>query len=142
MKIEATKDFKRPRAAVLQMYRSPERIESVLRDLGAKLERTSDAPLMAWKGALTWRNEPRSLSVLVQETAPDETFAMTLDSDLALAEMVMDFYDLPEGGCRVAAKAEMTAKTMMAKLALQSLRLVRGKAEERLARFVMVIGRP
>ncbi|MCB1406816.1 MAG: hypothetical protein KDK01_11320 [Rhodobacteraceae bacterium] len=142
MKIDAAKDFRRPRAAVLQMYRSPERIESVLRDLGAQVERTAEPPRMAWQGALTWHDEPRQIAVTVQETVQDETFAMTVTSDLALADLQMDFYDLPDGGCRVLATAEVTAKSMIAKLALQSLRLVRGMAEERLARFVMVIGRP
>lgn len=97
---------------------------------------------MAWSCVMAWREEKRNFTVKTVETAVDETICMTLESDLAGAELTLDFYDLDDGGCRVIAAAELTAHTIMAKLALQSLRLVRGKAEDRLARFVAAIGRP
>ena len=141
MKIEATKDFKRPRTAVLTNFGNPERIETVLKELGATVQRTSEPPAMAWSCSLVWRDEPRKFVVTAQEPAADETVCIKLVSDLATAEMTLDFYDLEDNGCRVIAATELTARTMMAKLALQSLRLVRGKAEERLTRFITAIGR-
>jgi len=142
VKIEATKDFKRPRASVLQKFRDPERFEAVLKDLGAETERTSGLPQMAWACSLKYRGEPRRFTLSVVEATPDETFNIRLDSELALAEIGLNFYDLPDGGCRVISSAEITAHSVMAKLALQSIRLVRGKAEERLSRFVGLVGRP
>lgn len=142
VKIEATKDFKRPRASVLQKFRNQARFEEVLKGMRATTERTSEAPDMAWACSVVYREEPRRFALKAQETAPDETFVVVLDSELAQATIQMDFYDLPDGGCRVISTAEMIAHTVVAKLALQSLRLVRGKAEERLARFVGLLGRP
>jgi len=141
VRIETTKDFKRPRVAVLNNFRDPARIEGVLQELGALPERTSEPPDMAWACAMMWRDEPRKFVLGVREIAVDETTRLTLDSSLANAEMTLDFYDLDDGGCRVMAAADLTAHTVMAKLALQSLRLVRGKAEDRLTRFISAIGR-
>ncbi len=142
MKIDATKDFKRSRAEVLACHRDPARYETVFTELGAQVERISGPPQMAWDCSLVWRDEPRSFEVEVEETRPDETVKIVLTSDLALVDMTLDFYDLPEGGCRVISSAELTARTMIAKLALQSLRLVRGKAESRLMRFLTALGQP
>ncbi|WP_323035409.1 hypothetical protein [Pararhodobacter sp.] len=142
MKIETIRDFQRPRAQVLHMFRDPARIETVLQEMGARVERVSVAPQMAWSCAMVWREEPRKFSVNLLETSTDETMTMTLESDLAGADMVMDFYDLDDGGCRIIVEAELSAHTMVARLALQSLRLVRGKAEDRLKRFVGALGGP
>lgn len=142
MEIEATKDFKRPRADVLEKFRDPARFESVLSEMGASVERRGVLPEARWDCSLMWRESPRQMTVSLAETARDETMTLGLASDLAGATMVMDFYDLPDGGCRVLAKADLQANTVTAKLALQSLRLVRGRAEERLTRFVAVLGRP
>lgn len=141
MKIEAIKDFRRPRAAVLRNFRDPERIESVLKGMGATVDLLSGPPEMLFSCAMVWREEARRFTVKAVETAPDETFTLILDSDLAKADMTFDFYDLDDGGCQVITKAELSAHTMIAKLALQSLRLVRGKAEAKLERFVVAIAR-
>lgn len=142
MKFEAIKDFRRPRAMVLQKFRDPERFETVLKDFGTQLTRVSEPPQTLWECSLNWHNQPRPFTALVQETTPDTTICITLTSDMALAEIVLDFYDLPDGGCRVIAVSDLTARTMIAKAAVQSLRLVRGKAEDRLGRFIAVLGHP
>ncbi|MFN4099265.1 MAG: hypothetical protein ACK4GT_05775 [Pararhodobacter sp.] len=142
MQIETTKDFKRPRDKVLGQFRSPEKIETVLAGMNITATRIAEAPQPAWDCTIHWRDEPRRFTARMTETAPDETMVLNIASDLADAAINMDFYDLPEGGCRVIARAEIAARTMMVRLALQSLRLVRGKAEDRLTRLVNAIGRP
>lgn len=141
MKIEAIRDFGRPRAAVAQNLRDPRRFEKILRDLGMTVEGTAPPPQMMWHCRVVWRGEPRPLTVSATQTLPDEKVTIAIDSDLAGAEMTLDLRDLPDGGCRIVAHAEVTAHTMMARLALQSLRLVRGRAEKRLAGFVFALGR-
>ena len=142
MDIDATKDFKRPRAQVLDRFRDPARFETVMRDMHIQTERTGEPPSAAWACSVTWRDEPRRFTAGLVETAAAETMVLQFRSDLADAEITMDFYDLPDGGCRVIGKAVVSAHTIMAKLALQSLRLVRGKAEERLTRLIFNMGRP
>lgn len=142
MQIESTKDFKRSREKVLAQFRSPARIEAVLAGMNITCRRTAEAPEPAWACSVHWNNAPRAFTASMKETAPNETFVLTITSDLANAVLTMDFYDLEDGGCRVISKADITARSMVVKLALQSLRLVRGKAEDRLTRLVTAIGKP
>lgn len=142
MQIDATKDFKRSRADVLAQFRSADRVESVLNGMNIATTRKAEAPEPAWDCAIQWRDAPRAFTARLVETAPAETMVMTITSELADAAVDLGFYDLPDGGCRVISKAEITAHSMLARLALQSLRLVRGKAEDRLTRLVAALGRP
>ncbi|WP_068305568.1 hypothetical protein [Pararhodobacter sp. CCB-MM2] len=142
MQIDSTKDFKRPRAKVLQNFRNPERFESVMRGMDITVTRVADPAQLAWDCSIHWNNAPRAFRAVLTEVTQDETMVLAITSDLANATINMDFYDLPEGGCRVITKADITARSMMIKLALQSLRLVRGKAEEKLTRLVTAFGKP
>ena len=142
MRVGATKGFKQPRAAVLACYRDPARYEAVLQGLGAHVARTAGPPRMAWACAMIWRGERRVFEIETVETTLDQTIKIVMTSALALAEITLDFRDLPDGGCRITGCADLTARTIAAKLALQSLRLVRGKAENRLERFITAMGRP
>lgn len=142
MDFEATRDFKRARARVLARFRDPEHFEAVLGDIGARLQRTADAPQAAWEGTVMWRDEPRRFRVTTTEVAQDETIRILVQSETADADMVFDFYDLPDGGCRMIGKASIRAHTMIAKLAVKSMALVKGKAAERLGRFMTAMGRP
>jgi len=142
LEIETTRDFKRPRAAVLSKFRDPERLESVMSGMSIKAERRALPPSAAWDCSIVWRNELRRFAATLVETAPDETMVLGFTSDLADSSINMDFYDLPDGGCRVIAKGTVTAHTIMAKLALQSMRLLSGKAEQRISKLIHNIGRP
>lgn len=142
MQIDATKDFKRSRAQVLQEFRSSAKFEKVLGGMGIQTTRTADAPAPAWNCVIDWRDEPRRFTARMVETTPDETMTLVLASALADASLQMDFYDLPDGGCRVIARVEPVAKTLMVRVAMQSMRLVRGKAENRLTQLITALGRP
>ncbi|MCB1390152.1 MAG: hypothetical protein KDK12_13570 [Rhodobacteraceae bacterium] len=141
MQIDSTKDFTRPRVKVLARFRSPERVEEVLGGMGITASRAETAPNPAWNCSIHWREADRAFTARLSEPAPDETMVLDIASDLANAAITMDFYDLPDGGCRVISKAVIDPRTMLVRLALQSLRLVRGKAEERLTRLVAALGR-
>lgn len=142
MQINAARDFVRPRALVLAKARSPERFEDVMAGMNVTARRTAEAPLPAWECAIHWHEAERRFTARLEETAPGETLLLSLASDLADAAVTLDFHDLPEGGCRVLARAEITAHKMLARLALQSLRLVRGRGEDRLTRLIAAMGRP
>lgn len=142
MRIDATKDFRRSRAEVLTRFRSPERVESVLQGMNIATTLTAGAPEPVWDCTMQWRDAPRRFTTRLAEPSPGETMAMTIASDLADVAIDMEFYDLPDGGCRVISKADVTAHSMLVRLALQSLRLIRGKAEARLTRLLTALGRP
>ena len=142
MRIETTRDFQRPRARVLAAFSDPQRFDEVMQKFGISSTPAGSDPVPRWDCAVDWRNEPRQFTAQLEEVRPNETMRMTVASTLASAGIGLDFYDLPDGGCRVMARADVTAHTMMAKLALQSLRLVRGKAEGQLNRMIHAFGRP
>ncbi len=142
MEIETSRDFKRGREKVLASFRDPARFESVMGEIGAQVARTAQPPEASWNGAITWSGEPRPFTASSVETARDETIRLTIVAAVAGAVFTFDFYDLPDGGCQVIAKGTITAHTLLAKLALQSLRLMKGKAEARVRRFVIGMGKP
>lgn len=142
MQIEATRDFRRPRAQVLAKFRDPARFETVMADIGAQTRRQPPPADLAWHCTVTWRDAPRALTIEIAEPAPHETMTLTARADLGGADVTFDFYDLPDGGCRVIARADLHARSLIARAALQSVRLVRGRAEDRLGRFVALMGRP
>lgn len=142
MELLATRDFKRRRVKVLAAYRDPAQFEAVLRGMGATVARTAEAPEPRWDCQLMWRDEPRAFTAALTETAADETMVLVLGSDVVGGTLTIDFYDLPDGGCRTMAKAELAPRTLIGKMAVQSLRLMRGKAEDRLSRFLQAMGRP
>ncbi|MCB1397647.1 MAG: hypothetical protein H6898_13150 [Rhodobacter sp.] len=142
MDLQATRDFKRPRAKVLASFRDPARFETVMRDMGAAAERAGEPDEPRWACQLMWRDEPRRFSAELVETVPNETMTLVMDSEIAGGLLTIDFYDLPDNGCRAIAKADLKPHTLIAKVAVQSLRLMRGKAEDRLTRFVGAMGRP
>ncbi|MBN8292585.1 hypothetical protein JI664_11485 [Rhodobacter sp. NTK016B] len=142
MQVNATKDFKRSREKVLTKFRSPERIEEVLRRMSIESARIAEPPQPAWDCTIHWRDAPRSFRAVMTETVPHETIVLNITSDLATIVITCEFYDLPDDGCQVNATADITAKSMMMTMALQSMRLVKGKASERLKRMVTLIGQP
>lgn len=142
MQIKASRDFVRQRAQVLEKFRDPGRVEEVLADMNVSARRTEGGPTPAWDCAIHWHEADRSFTARMEEPAPGETLLLSLASDLGDAAITMDFQDRPEGGCRVTATADLTAHTMLARLTLQSLRLVRGKGEDRLTRLIAALGRP
>ncbi|HPD93516.1 MAG: hypothetical protein H6900_02310 [Rhodobacter sp.] len=142
MRIETTRDFQRPRARVLAAFRDPGRFSEVMQKFGIASRLAHTQPVPRWDCAVTWRNEPRQFTARLEEVTENEAMHLDVASTLASAGIALDFYDLPDGGCRVIARADVTAHTMMAKLALQSLRLVRGKAEGQLNRMIHAFGRP
>ncbi len=141
MRIETSRDFQKTRARVLANFRNPARVETVMRDVGAQVTRIAEPPAPVWECSKIWKDEPRAFTLHMTETVRDETVTYLLSSQLADVSVTLDFYDLPEGHCRVIGAATITTRTMVAKLALQSLRLVRGRAEDRVGRFIRAIGR-
>ncbi|WP_417627354.1 hypothetical protein [Pararhodobacter aggregans] len=142
MQFKATRDFVRQRAQVLDKFRNPARFEEVMEDMNVAARRTAEAPDPGWDCAIHWHEAERRFTARMQEPAPGETLLLSLASDLADAAITLDFQDRPEGGCRVTATADISAHTVLARLALQSLRLVRGKGENRLTRLIAALGRP
>lgn len=141
MKIETTADFPEDRAAILERFRKLPRIERVLARQGVKATLKQEQPVPVWDCAIVWRDAPREFTLTMTEPAPHETIRMAVASKLADVDITYDFYDLPEGQTRIVTQVEIGAHSVMVKLALQSMRLVRGAAEERVERLTRAFAR-
>ena len=142
MRFFASHDFLQPRAVVLARLADPARLEDVLLDLGAECRRVACAQGAEWQGALHWRGAARGFAATLQDTMAGRSVGLSLRADLA--DALVDFHvdDLAGGGCRVEARAEVSAHRMMARIALRSMAMMRGRLETRLERLIQALGRP
>lgn len=140
MIVTASQSFERSRAQVLASLRDPASIEAVLRGMGAQVTRVAEPPEARWHCHLIWRNLPQSLHLRFTEPQPDAVTALIVDADHASAVLHMTLADMSEGRCRIDAEAQVQAKSLMAKLALRTSGLLRGRAEARLTRLITALG--
>ena len=142
MQITASHDFKSRRDQVLARFRDPARLESVLGALCDTLTRTAQPPAAAWRGSVKWRGSARPLTLALRETSPDTAMTLGIEADVGDATVVFHFADLPGGGCRVTAEATPKPRGVVARMAVASMGLIRGKLAKRLARLVAAMGKP
>lgn len=142
MQVQASHDFPRPRARVQDRMRDPARVEAVLRDLGATLERLPGPGPARWQGHVEWRGAARPFVAELTEAEGGGSVILTVRADVAEAETVFRLTDAPGGGCRVVAEARVTPTTTMARLALASLSMLKRKLVNRLSRLIQALGRP
>lgn len=142
MRFSASHVFKRPGAAVLASLSDPARLEDALLDLGAQFQRRPCAQGAEWQCALPWRGANRAFVVTMIPSVPGRGVTLALRGDLADATIEFLVDDLPDGGCQAQAQADVTAHRMMARIALRSMAMVRGRLETRLERLIQALGRP
>lgn len=142
MQIVASHDFNRPRAQVLTRFRDPARIESVLKGLVRGVRQTGKPPAPTWTATIKWRGGERPLDLAIRETTPGAVMEMTIKADIADATVVFRFADLPGGACRVTAEATPAPHTLVARVAVASMGLVKKKLVKRLAKLIAALGKP
>lgn len=141
MRFMANYDFHHPRPRVVARFRDPARIEAVLSDLGATLQRDTDSVQPGWNGAIQLRGVQREFRASLREPDPGNAMILDVRADIAEANLLFLFTDLPSGGCRVTSEATLTPHTTLARLALASLTMVTRRLSKRLARLTQALGR-
>lgn len=143
MKIGATKDFKRPRGKVFASFADPERMDAVLGGLGANLRREGQGGAgTRWQLEVTAGTKPRPVTVtLMEQTVPD-SMKLHATSDKLDGQVTFTFADLPTGGCQVSAEINLKPRSLTAHVAIQALRLAKGKIRNRMGRALAVLGKP
>jgi len=143
MKIAATRDFKRAREKVFASFADPARMDAVLGSLGANLRREGDGGVgTIWHLDVTSGGKLRPVAITSVEVRPPEVLVLQAASEMLDADVVFAFADLSEGGCQVAAEIDLAPKTLTARVAIQTLRLARGKIEQKMVRALTALGKP
>ena len=145
MKIAATREFKRSRAKVFAAFSDPERMETVLGGLGRNTGR--DGPAQGgvgtvWNVEVTSRGKPVAVTLTLVELIPAEVMVLHAASEILEADIRLEFSDLADGGCQVAARIEVKARTLTARVAIQTARLAQARINQKIVRALTVLGKP
>lgn len=142
MRFEVTREFGRPLEMVLEAFRDPNRFCQVMELYGVAAEIGTPPPNPQWHCAATWRGAVRPFVTSARETAPGAAMVFEITSDLATATVEFKFASTGETSTRVVASAMIRPKGMIAKMAVQSLRLMPGYVEDKLMNMTHAMGRP
>ena len=137
MKLSTREDIEAPLAFVFDTFADTESWERAALRRGAEVTRTDRlqgfGPGMAWSLGFSWRGKARRVSVkLVSVDAPNglvfQGFGTSVDATISL-----DFVELSARRTRITVGAEIKPRNLAARVFLQSLKLARGKVEQKYA---------
>ncbi|KPQ07902.1 MAG: hypothetical protein HLUCCA12_02215 [Rhodobacteraceae bacterium HLUCCA12] len=143
MKISATRDFKRGRKKVFATFTDPARLDTVIGDFGANLQRQGDGGVGSqWTVDVSTGRQTIPVNLVLAECTTNQMIRLQAQSAPVHADVTFVFSELPEGGCQVSTEAMLEPRTLAARVSLQTLRLAKGKLESRLERVLAAMGRP
>lgn len=140
MKISIEQEFRRPVGHVVNAMCTPNRFKRVAIDMGAECQIVKGAPNPEWDCAIMWRDQSRQFGVRLDQSAAPEQLVFSITSGLAHATMVVHPRAIGENACAVRTEVDIAPRSMMVRIALQTLRLMKGETEDRLRRFVHAMG--
>lgn len=136
MKFKVSEDIDAPQPFVFAHLTDFTTLEADLRGRGARLDRVGgwieSAEGVAWEGEVTVREKPRAVAARITSYAPHETCVVDSTIGGMQCHYELNFIALSPQVTRVAAVLDLSAKTMTARLLLQTLKLARGRVLQRL----------
>ena len=143
MKIGASRDFKRMRSKVFDTYADPARMDAVFGEQGANLRREGPGgPGTVWHLDVVSRGKEWPMAITLVDMEKSEQMRLRVTSDMVDADVTFVFADLPGKGSQVRAEIDLAPRTLTARVGLQTLRLARGKVEQRVQRALFALGKP
>jgi hypothetical protein len=136
MKVNARQDIEASAADVFQMLADFARWERDALRRGAGVQRTDrlEAPGVgtAWLVDFDWRGTARKVALTVTGFDPGAGLALSMDAGSLAGNALFDLVALSPRRTRLTLKTEITAKSMLGKVLMQTLRLGKKQIEERL----------
>ncbi len=112
---------------------------------GAKISRTDDltepGPGMMWDVALEFRGKTRKIGVELVDYDPGNCLDFEASADGFDATIEVDLESLPDQKTRATISFDVRARTLAARLALQTARLTKGSLNKRFRSRVQRIGK-
>ncbi len=143
MKIGGTKDFRRGRGKVFDSFADPARMDAVFGEQGANLRREGPGgPGTVWHLDVVSSGKERPVEITLVDMERPEVMRMRVASEMVGADVSFVFSDLPEGGCQVRADIDLAPRSLTARVAIQTLRLAKGKVENKIQRALAALGKP
>jgi hypothetical protein len=106
---------------------------------GAKVE-TRDAAVFAWRARFDWNGKDRELEGIVTRYDPPHGFAAEMTAGGLEGVVEVEVTPIDEGRSRVRVATEWRPRTISGRILLQSLKLVKGRLDERFADRVAEVG--
>jgi hypothetical protein len=135
MKLNTREDIEAPLDFVYAALSDFEAWERAGLRRGADVTRTDKtgaaAPGASWLVVFTYRGKLRKLAIRLTEMVPSARLAFTAQSPVVEGGMEIDLVALSAKRTRVTIGTEVRARTLAARLVLQSLKLAKGKVKKR-----------
>ena len=96
---------------------------------------------MAWTAGFTFRGKPRQADVTLTECKIPEALVFDTESSGLQTQLRIELTALSRGRTRMHLKADMTPKTLAARLLVQSLKLAKANLDKRFSARVADVAR-
>lgn len=137
MKLVTREDIEAPLDQVFAAFADTETWERAALRRGAEVTRVDRlaafGPGMAWAVAFDHRGKPRRVTVKLTEAAAPNALGFAFSAPSVEGTVGLDFVELGPRRTRVAITTEIKPRTLAARLVMQSLKLARGKVDQKYA---------
>lgn len=135
MEFEAKEDINASVDDVFEVLSDVDTIERQALRRGVKVKRvtahTAPAPGMAWKATFKFRGRSRDCDIELVRVEPNERLKFHSRTAGLDTGVEVEVLALSKTHTRVISRAELTPKTLSARLLVQSMKLARGKLQRR-----------
>lgn len=135
MKFTSKEDIAAPADAVFAALSDFRSFENLVRRRGGKIARTdtmtTTGPGMSWDVEFGFRGKPRQAEAVLRTYTPSEMMQVDIQSRALTAVLVVSVMPLGRSRSRVRLELDLEPRTLAARLVMQSMRLTKGKLNER-----------
>lgn len=138
MELTAREDIEAPQERVFAMLSDFDTIERQAMRRGTEITRTCDGPGagMAWRAAFQFRGKKRVAAVTLSDYQPPDQLVFDSVTGGLEMKLTLDVVALSPNRTRINVTSVLSAKTLSARLFLQSIKLARGGIDKRFRKRV------
>lgn len=135
MRLSAREDIDAPIDQVFAVMSDFDQVEAAARKRGISVDRSRDlsspGPGMTWSANFVFRGKPREATITLSEIERPSLMVFDSASGGLETQARIELHEMSPTKTRVTLKADMSPKTLAARLLVQSLKLAKTKVEKR-----------
>lgn len=136
MKLTTRKDIEAPLDKVWTILTDFEHWERAAMRRGVEVHRGAADPAgalpLSWSAVLTWRERVRKVDLAVVEQDPPQRLVISAGGDTVAGNLVAELMEMGPQRTRILVAMEIKPLSLAARLFLQSMKLVRGRLQDKL----------